>query len=136
MRAVIDTNVFISGLMLPKSTPGRIINAWRSGHFSLVLSEPMLTEISTVLGYPKIRKRIGWNDDTVSRYVLLLRFEAEISDMRRTTAHVPRDAKDNMVLATLLTSKADCLVTGDADLLALAGTYPILTPADFVSRIF
>ncbi len=41
-----------------------------------------------------------------------------------------------MVLATLLASKADCLVTGDADLLALAGTYPILTPADFVGRIF
>ena len=136
MRAVIDTNVFISGLMLPKSTPGRIINAWRSWHFSLVLSEPMLAEISTVLGYPKIRKRIGWNDDIISRYLTLLRFEAEISGIRRTAAHLPRDAKDNMVLATLVASKADCLVTGDADLLALAGTYPILTPADFVSRIF
>ena len=96
----------------------------------------MLTEISTVLGYPKIRKRIGWNDDTISRYVMLLRFEAGIFDIRRTATHVPRDAKDNMVLATLLASKADCLVTGDAALLALAGTYPILTPADFVSRIF
>ena len=136
MRAVIDINVFVSGLMLPKSTPGRIINAWRSGHFSLVLSEPMLAEISTVLSYPKIRKRIDWNDDAISRYVMLLRFEAEIFDIRKTTAHVPRDAKDNMVLATLLASKADCLVTGDADLLALAGTYPILTPADFVGRIF
>ena len=136
MRAVIDTNVFISGLMLPKNTPGRIINAWRTGHFSLVLSEPMLAEISTVMGYPKIRKRIGWDNDTISRYVMLLRFEAEISDIRKTAAHVPRDAKDNMVLATLLASQADCLVTGDADLLALADRYPILTPADFVGRIF
>jgi uncharacterized protein len=136
VRAVIDTNVFISGLMLPKSTPGRIINAWRTGHFSLVLSEPMLAEISRVLGYPKIRKRIGWDNDTISRYVMLLRFEAEISDIRKTAAHVPRDAKDNMVLATLLASQADCLVTGDADLLALADRYPVLAPADFVGRIF
>jgi uncharacterized protein len=136
VRAVIDTNVFISGLMLPKNTPGRIINAWRTGHFALVLSEPMLAEISSVLSYPKIRKRIGWDDDTISRYLTLLRFEAEISDIRRTTAHVPRDAKDNMVLATLLASKADCLVTGDLDLLTLADTHPILSPADFVSRIF
>ena len=96
----------------------------------------MLAEISTVLGYAKICKRVGWNDDAINRYVLLLRFDAEIFDTRKTAAHVPRDAKDNMVLATLLASKADCLVTGDADLLALAGTYPILTPADFVSRIF
>jgi len=136
VRAVIDTNVFISGLMLPKSTPGQVINAWRTGHFSLVLSEPMLSEISSVLSYPKIRKRIGWDDDTISRYLTVLRFEAEISDTRRTAAHVPRDAKDNMVLATLLASEADCLVTGDLDLLTLADTYPILSPADFVSRIF
>ena len=136
MRAVIDTNVFISGLMLPSSTSGRILGAWRTGHFSLVLSESMLTEISTVLRYPKIQKRIVWDDDTISRYLTLLRFEAEIIDIQRTTARVPRDAKDNMILATLLASEADCLVTGDLDLLALADAYAILTPADFVSRIF
>ena len=136
MRAVIDTNVFISGLMLPSSTPGRILGAWRTGHFSLVLSESMLTEVSTVLRYPKIQKRIVWDDDTISRYLTLLRFEAEIADIQRTIARVPRDAKDNMVLATLLASEADCLVTGDLDLLVLADAYSILTPADFVSRIF
>lgn len=136
MRAVIDTNVFISGLMLPSSTPGRILGAWRTGHFSLVLSEPMLTEISAVLRYPKIQKRIVWDDDTISRYLTLLRFEAEIVDIQRRTARVPRDAKDNMVLATLLAGEANCLVTGDLDLLALADAYAILTPADFVSRIF
>ena len=136
MRAVIDTNVFISGLMLPNSTPGRILDAWRTRHFSLVLSEPMLAEISTVLRYPKIQKRIVWDDDTISRYLTLLRFEAEIVDIQRTTARVPRDAKDNMILATLLASEADCLVTGDLDLLVLADAYSILTPVDFATRIF
>ena len=102
----------------------------------MVLTEPMLSEISSVLSYPKIRKRIAWNDDTISRYLTLLRFEAEIADIRHTKAHVPRDAKDNMVLATLIASKADCLVTGDVDLLTLADTYPIISPADFVGRIF
>lgn len=136
MRAVIDTNVFISGLMLPKSTLGKIIGAWRTGHYSLVRSEPMLAEIGTVLGYPKIRKRTGWDDDTISRYLTVLRFESEVVDIRNTDAVVPRDSKDNMVLATLLASKADCLVTGDIDLLSLADTYPIYTPADFINRIF
>lgn len=136
MRAVVDTNVFISGLMLPKSTPGQVIAAWRAGHFQLVLSEPMLDELSAVLGYPKIRKRIGWDEDTVSRYSTLLRFEAEIVDIQGIQASVPRDAKDNMVLATLLASEADCLVTGDLDLLTLADTYPICTPADFAKQIF
>jgi putative PIN family toxin of toxin-antitoxin system len=136
MRAVIDTNVFVSGLMLPQSVSGRIINAWRTGHFSLVLSEPMLGEIGSVLSCPKIRKRIAWDGDTISRHLTLLRFEAEIADIRRTLAHVPRDAKDNMVLATLIASQADCLVTGDLDLLTLTGNHPILSPADFAKRIF
>ncbi|KAF0206461.1 MAG: hypothetical protein FD173_151 [Gallionellaceae bacterium] len=136
MRAVVDTNVFISGLMLPKSMPGQVLAAWRAGHFHLVLSEPMLDEVGAVLSYPKIRKRVGWDEDTIIRYLTLLRFEAEIIDIHGVQAHVPRDAKDNMVLATLLASEADCLVTGDIDLLTLAATYPICTPADFVTRIF
>ena len=122
--------------MLSKSTPGQVLTAWRTGHFHLVLSEPMLDEIGAVLGYPKIRKRLLWNDDTISRYLTLLRFEAEIADIQGTQARVPRDAKDNMVLATLMASGADCLVTGDLDLLTLADTYPICTPADFTKRIF
>ncbi len=122
--------------MLPQSVPGRITHAWRTGHFALVLSEPVLREMPSVLSYSKIRKRIAWNDDTISRYLTLLRFEAEIADIRHTKAHVPRDAKDNMVLASLISSKADCLVTGDLDLLSLADTAPIISPADFVRRIF
>jgi putative PIN family toxin of toxin-antitoxin system len=136
MRAVVDTNVFISGIMLPKSIPGRVLAAWRSGHFELVLSEPILEEIGAVLNYPKIRKRINWNEDTVNRYLTLLRFEAEIVDLQGTQVNVPRDAKDNMVLATLLTSAADYLVTGDLDLLDLASSYSICTPTEFSKRIF
>ena len=136
MRAVVDTNVFVSGLMLPKSTPGQVIATWRSGHFRLVLSEPMLDEIGSVLSYPKIRKRLGWDADTISRYLTLLRFESELADIRDIHAHVPRDAKDNMVLATLLASAADCLVSGDLDLLALAELHPICSPADFLKRVF
>lgn len=136
MRAVVDTNVFVSGLMLPKSTPGKVMAAWRAGHFRLVLSEPLLEEISAVLGYPRIRKRIGWDDEVISRYRALLRFEAEIVDIQNQAAHVPRNAKDNMVLATLLAGKADCLVSGDRDLLSLADSYPIYSASDFAQRIF
>lgn len=135
MRAVLDTNVFVSGLLLPDSIPGRIIAAWREGQFYLVISEPILAEIGKVLAYPKIRKRLGWDAATIANYLLLLRFEAEVVNLDKVTASVPRDANDDMVLATLLVGKADALVTGDQDLLALAADYPIIMPADFASRI-
>lgn len=136
MRAVVDTNVFVSGLMLPASTPGRIIQAWRQGQFGLVMSEPLLAEIGAVLLYPKIRKRLGWDEGTVSRYLMLLRFESQVMEVAGVSASVPRDPADDCVLATLIASDADYLVSGDADLLALGDRYPIISPADFATRIF
>lgn len=136
MRAVLDTNVFVFGLLLPRSVPGQIVAAWRGGQFGLVLSEPMLVEIGKVLAYPKIRKRLCWDDETIANYLALLRFEAEVVALKAMKATVPRDANDDMVLATLLASGADFLVTGDQDLLALAGQHPIVMPADFARRIF
>lgn len=134
MRVVIDTNVFVSGLMLPASVPGRILAAAHSGAFEIVLSEPILQEISTALYYPKVRKRIAVSDGDLDRYVQALRFMADVIDHPGVVVHVPGDKDDDVILATLLVGKADWLVTGDAALLALAGRYPIVTPATFVAR--
>jgi putative PIN family toxin of toxin-antitoxin system len=62
MRIIIDTNVFVSGLMLPASMPGRILRAAIAGDFEIVLCEAMLEEISAALHYPKVRKRISLSD--------------------------------------------------------------------------
>lgn len=136
MRAVVDTNVFVSCLMLPDSTPGRIVQAWRQGQFGLVMSEPLLPELGLVLLYPKMRKRLGWDEGVASRYLMLLRFESQVVEVAGVSALVPGDPADDCVLATLIASEADYLVSGDADLLALADRYPIVAPADFATRIF
>ncbi|MBI3096505.1 MAG: putative toxin-antitoxin system toxin component, PIN family [Rhodocyclales bacterium] len=136
MRAVRDTNVFVSGLLLPASVPGQIVSALRRGDFRLATSEPMLVEFGAVVAYPKLQKRIGWDAETIARYLMLLRFEADVADIHDESALVPRDPADAMVLPTLLAGGADFLVSGDQDLLALAMQYPIITPTEFVSRIF
>ena len=135
MRVVLDTNVYISGLMLPQSLPGRIMAAWLAGEFDLVLSEPMLEEIARVLAYPKISRRIGWSEAKIEQYVSLLRFEAELVDIQGSDAQVLRDTNDNPILATLLVSGADALVTGDADLLVLAEQYAVVSPSSFAERL-
>jgi hypothetical protein len=45
-----------------------------------------------------------------------------------------RDPKDQQALGTLRASGADYLITGDKDLLALAGKCPMVTPAAFWAR--
>ncbi|MBI5438078.1 MAG: putative toxin-antitoxin system toxin component, PIN family [Nitrosomonadales bacterium] len=134
MRIVLDTNVLLSGLMLPDSTPGRIVIAWRKRNFDLVVSEPMLEEITRVLAYPKIRKRLSWDDEHISRYIALLQFEAEVVSIAGIDAAVPADPNDNHLLATLIASKADWLITGDSDFDELCGQYPIIAPNEFVRR--
>lgn len=136
MRAVLDTNVFVSGLLLPASIPGQIVAALRRGEFRLVTSEPMLDELGAVLAYPKLQKRIGWDAEAIARYLTLLRFEADVVAIDRETAEVPRDPADAIILRTLLASEADFLVSGDEDLLALARQHRIISPADFVKRIY
>jgi putative PIN family toxin of toxin-antitoxin system len=134
MRVVIDTNVFVSGLMLPASVPGRILAAAIGGGFELVLSEAIVEEISAALRYPKVRSRIALSDDELDRYVQALRFVADMVDPAGVVVQVLDDRNDDVILATLVAAKADWRITGDAALLALADEYPIVTPAGFARR--
>lgn len=52
---------------------------------------------------------------------------------RAADAHV-RDAADEPILAILMASGAQMLVTGDKDLLALSDRFPIVAAADFCAR--
>jgi putative PIN family toxin of toxin-antitoxin system len=134
LRIVLDTNVLLSGLMLPDSTPGKIVSAWRRRNLSLVMSEPMLEEIARVLAYPKIRKRLGWDDETIARYIALLRFEAEVVSIAGVEASVPDDPDDDHLLATLIAGKADWLITGDRDFDVLSPRHPVISPGAFARR--
>ncbi len=47
MNVVLDTNVLVSGLLFG-GVPGRILAAWSTGSFRLVISPPMLDEYRRV----------------------------------------------------------------------------------------
>jgi predicted nucleic acid-binding protein len=39
LRAVVDTNLFVSGLISPLGPPGQLLDAWHAGWFELCLSD-------------------------------------------------------------------------------------------------
>lgn len=47
-----------------------------------------------------------------------------------------RDPKDDILLACALATEADCIVSGDKDLLVVTGTFPIeiVKPLEFPQR--
>ena len=134
MKVVLDTNVLLSGLMLPDSTPGRVVSTWRENRYDLVISKAHLTEIARVLTYPKIRKRLKWRREHIERFLRQLYLRSELVDISDVSQTEPGDPGDQPILASLVASKAECFVTGDSDLLTLSDHYPIVTPADFVQH--
>ncbi len=131
MRVVLDTNVLVSGLAYPGSVPGRIVAAWRQGGLDVVLSRYILDEMVRVLPrLSKVRMRPAEIRDLADSFMFL----ADIVEPGGEQDANLRDPADQPVLLTLLAAKADCLVTGDKDLLALASRYPIVTPAEFWGR--
>jgi len=90
--------------------------------------------VRVVLDYPKIRKRLVANAIDSDLFLDLLPFFTIQVDLSGIEVPRPRDASDEMVLATFVAGEAEWLVSGDEDLLALADQYPILSPTAFVAR--
>jgi uncharacterized protein len=131
LRVVLDTSVLVSGLAYPASIPGRILSLWRQGGLALVLSRYILDETARVLPrLPRVQLNSGEVRDLVDSFMFL----ADMVEPAGQGEPALRDSKDQKILGTLLGAQADCLVTGDKDLLVLAGTYPIVTPAMFWVR--
>jgi putative PIN family toxin of toxin-antitoxin system len=131
LRVVLDTNVLVSGLAHPGSVPGRIVSVWRQGGLDVVLSRYILDEMSRVL--PRLT-RVQLGSDEIRDLVDSFLFLADIVEPDGGEDASLRDAADQQVPGTLRASQADYLITEDKDLLALAETYPIVTPAAFWER--
>jgi putative PIN family toxin of toxin-antitoxin system len=133
LRVVLDTNVLLSGIAYPASIPGKIMAAWRHGSVEVILSSFILDEVRRVL--PRLTSRHGLTTGEMNDLVDILSIQTELIDPLPTREPDLRDEGDQPVLGTLLAAMAsagiDYLVTGDKDLLALAGRFPIVTPAAF-----
>jgi putative PIN family toxin of toxin-antitoxin system len=131
LRAVLDTNVLVSGVAYPGGAPGRILGAWQQGSLGVVLSRYILDEMVRVLPrLSRIKMSPAEIRDLADSFMLM----AEIVEPSAELEAALRDRKDQPILGTLLAAQADYLITGDKDLLALTGRYPIVTPASFWER--
>src|SRR5574337_137723 len=137
MLVVLDTNVLVSGLAYPNGPPGRLVSAWRSGAFSMASSDFALRELTHIL--QMMSARTGISTHEVQDFLDAFRasaswVEPDADSLAQAQASGLRDPGDLPILAMLIAADADCLVSGDKELLALADRYPILTPADFCAR--
>jgi len=120
IRAVIDTNLFVSGLFVSRGYPSQLQDLWVKGAFELAVSEEILTEIGNTLLKPAIRQRLQLEPGEENEIVALVREKAFVvtQDVYRTD-RISKDDQDNKFLACALETKADYIVSGDNHLLEL-----------------
>ena len=78
VRAVVDTNLFISGLFSGNGHTYQLQELWISGAFELVVSEQILNEIQRTLQKPPIKQRLQLQDGEEALIVELIKQKAAI----------------------------------------------------------
>ncbi len=114
---VIDTQLFLRATLNHRSLPAKLLFELGE-YYVLAVSPGILDEVQDVLNRPKLRNKFtGLTDETVARTLTVLSGAQQVTpDM---VPAVSRDPKDDIFLATAVTSGAQYLVTEDKDLLVL-----------------
>jgi uncharacterized protein len=127
-RVVLDTNVVLSALLFAGGPASQVRAAWMAGRFVPLASTATVQELVRVLAYPKFKLTSGEQQDLLGDYLP----SVQVVRIPDPPPEVPRcrDPFDLPFLHLAATGKANALVSGDKDLLALAGTRglcPVLT---------
>jgi len=127
---VLDTNVYVSHLLMPHSVPDKVVKYAFRNHTVLV-STTLLTELRNTLSRKKFDVYVSMRDRQKFLHKLQ-KIAAPVEIIQRIA--VCRDADDNAILEIAVNGQAAMIISGDKDLLAL---HPfrgidILTPAQFL----
>lgn len=137
LRAVIDTNVLVSGAM-GSTAPARVVDAWRQNKYVLVISPHLIEEVSEVMSRPEIMEQFGITKRMVSDFVGTLSTRGFVTVGAMSVDVVKDDPDDNWVLAAAIEGGADYVVTGDKKHLLPLKSYQgvdIINPAEFLMKL-
>ncbi len=120
-RAVVDTNLFVSGFISQRGAPYQLLLAFHRGLFLLLISSEQWAELQEVVARPVIVRRAGLSPAQITDFLFVVRVQGIPVPLAGRLPVEVRDPEDEHVLAAALGGKADYLVTGDEDLLVLDG---------------
>jgi uncharacterized protein len=131
IRAVIDTSVAVSAVLLPRSVPRQALNLAAS-RGRLLVSAATVAELDEVLRRPKFNRYL--REEERLEFLAALVREAEVVEVTAVVTDC-RDPKDNKFLELAVSGGASHIISGDTDLLVL---HPfrgiaIVTPQAFIA---
>jgi len=131
VRAVLDTNVVLSALVFRGGAAGQLRLAWQRGVVLPLVSTATVQELVRVLAYPKFRLSPAEQDELLADYLPY----SEAVRIPQALPLVPecRDVLDLPFMHLAVVGKAQFLVSGDFDLLAIATEFDRACACSIVS---
>jgi putative PIN family toxin of toxin-antitoxin system len=135
LRVVLDTNLVLSALIFRKGRLSIFRELWQAERFNLLISNDTATEFMRALAYPKF-KLSGLEQEELWADYLPYCTVVNIPNPPPDTPKC-RDPADIPFFKLALAGHADYLVTGDKDLLILAGEFacPIVSAGTFLTAV-
>lgn len=126
MRVFLDTNVLVAAFAT-RGLCADVVRVVLAEH-QLITAEVVLTELHAVL-----IRRIKLPHATAEDILALLRDQEVVPKPPKSSGLPIRDPDDRWILASAMAGRADVWVTGDRDLLDVAGkaALPIVDPRGF-----
>jgi putative PIN family toxin of toxin-antitoxin system len=112
---LVDTNVWVSALINPTGFPAQVQRAWLDGKFQVVISLPLLEELSEVLTRPRIIRKYPIQATDVEEFLQLLIRHSQIV-VPTGSVHECRDPDDDLILETAILGQAQYAVSRDDDI--------------------
>ena len=134
MRAVLDTNVLISGV-IATGVPHELLVRGFDHEYQIVVSVETLTEFrQTLLKYPE---RFQMSETEVQQEVETIRYFAEFVDPDEEITAVQPDPDDDTFLEAAVAGDVNYLVSGDTHLLDIESYcgIDIVEPRTFYERL-
>ena len=129
-RIVIDTNVFVSAVLLPLSIPRQAVDmALNDG--IVLFSEITMSELTEVLSRSKFDEYVSREERMV--FLGQLTGSSELVPVVQEV-HECRDPRDDKFLEVALNGRAGLIITGDQDLIAMNPwrEIAIVSPAEYL----
>lgn len=128
IKAVLDTNVFVSALFW-KGTPHKILQKGLFGDFTILTSAAIIEELQQTL-----LVKFGFPNEDTRQFLTLIAIHSAFAEPEEVPRVVLVDPNDDKVIACAIAGEAEYLVTGDRHLLALKkfGDITIVTPLRFL----
>lgn len=134
-RVVLDTNLVLSALVFAQGHLAVLRHAWQEKYFVPLLSRATTAELFRVLAYPKFKLGAEDQQELLADYLPW----CEIVRIPNSPPATPacRDVYDQPFLQLAAAGQADYLVSGDQDVLSLAGrvSFRIVTADAFLKNL-